>query len=122
MDVDDFYNGDPRRGRSPDVRFGGHWLDASGYAYTIGWLEHTGELYAVRHVAHGDALPRFANPWVLMLPGRYDVETEVFVLLVEPSRRRVDDLLNGWADHQGRPEGFEELVARLHEAGYPPPW
>jgi hypothetical protein len=127
MDLDDFYDGDPRRGRSPEVRFGGHWLDASGYAYAVGWLEHTGELYAVRYVAHSEGLHPLANPlvnpWIHVLPRRdHHVETEVFVLLVEPSRSRVDALLNGWPDLQGQPEGFEGLVGRLDEAGYPPPW
>jgi hypothetical protein len=101
MDLDDFYSNDPRRGRSPEVRFGGHWLDASGYAYAIGWLEQTGELFAVRHLARpGPGLPPFADPWVHVLPRRVDVETELFVLLVEPSRPRVDALLDGWADMQ----------------------
>lgn len=122
MDLDEFYGGDPRRGRSPDVRFGGHWLDASGYAYAIGWLEDTGELYAVRYVAHSVGLPPLIDPWIRVLPRRDHVETDVFVLLVEPSRRRVDALLNEWADWQGRPEGFEELVGRLDAGGYPPPW
>ena len=122
MDLDEFYNGDPRRGGSPEVRFGGHWLDESGYAYAVSWLEETGELYAVRQVAQPDELPPFANPWARVLPRRDDVETEVFVLLVEPSRPRVDTLLIGWADLQGQPGGFEELVARLDKAGYPPPW
>ena len=122
MDLDDFYNADPRRGRSPEVRFGGDWLDESGYAYAVSWLEYTGELYAVRQVEQPGGPPPFADPWVHVLPRRDDVETEVFVLLVEPSRQRVDALLMGWADLQGRPGGFEELVARLDEAGYPPPW
>ena len=122
MDLDEFYNGDPRRGRSPEVRFGGHWLDASGYAYAIGWLEDTGELVAVRHVAWPGRLPPIVDPSIRMLPRRDQIEIELFLLLVEPSRRRVDDLLKGWADLQGSPEGFEELVARLEKAGYPPPW
>ena len=122
MDLDDFYNGDPRRGRSPEVRFGGHWLDASGYAYAISWVEDTGELYAVRPVEQADGPPPVVDPWAHVLPRRYHVETEVFVLLVEPSRQRVDTVLTGWADAQGEPGGFEELVARLDEAGYPPPW
>jgi hypothetical protein len=123
VDLTDFYNGDERRGRSPDVRFGGHWLDESGYAYALGWLEDTGELYAVRHLARRDGpLLPLANPWFLVMPRSDKLETEVFVLLVEPSRERVDALLTGWADLQGEPGSFEELVARLDEAGYPPPW
>ena len=122
MDLDEFYNGDPRRGRSPEVRFGGHWLDGSGYAYAIGWLEDTGELVAVRHVSHSVGLPPMVDPWIRVLPRRDHLEMELFVLLVEPSRSRVDQWLKGWADLQGQPEGFEELIARLDEAGYPPPW
>jgi len=124
MDLDDFYDGDPRRGESPEVRFGAHWLDEAGYAYAIAWLERTGELYAVRHVAWAQGLPPLVDPWAqFRLRHRQDrVEAEVFVLLVESSRQRIDSLLDGWAHQQGQSGGFEELVARLDEAGYPPPW
>ena len=123
MDLDEFYDGDPRRGESPEVRFGAHWLDESEYAYALAWLEQTGELFAVRHVAQPEGLPPLVDPWVRFRPPRQDrIESEVFVLLVERSRKRVDTLLEGWADQQGKPGGFEELVGRLDLAGYPPPW
>ena len=125
MDVDEFYS-DPRRGRSPQVQFGGAWLDNSGYSYFVVWVEQTGELYAIREVLRGEgrALPlvALANPWILALPRRVDVEAEIFVLLTEPSRSRIDSLLEGWADLQGQSGGFEELIGRLDKAGYPPPW
>lgn len=108
------------------MQFGGAWLDESGYSYFVVWVEETGELYAIREVLRGDggALPlvALANPWVLVLPRRVDVEAEIFVLLTEPSRPRIDRLLEGWADLQGQPGGFEALMDRLDEAGYPPPW
>ena len=85
-------------------------------------MEHTGDLYALRHVAQPDRMPPFVDPWARLLPRRDTVDTDVFVLLVEPSRPRADTLLKGWADLQGQPGGFEELVARSDEAGYPPPW
>lgn len=122
MDLADFYDGDSRRGGSPDVRFGGDWIDESGYAYAIGWLENTGELYAVRQVETSGGPPPYADPWAHVLPRRHEVETEVFVLLVEPSRQRIDALLSGWVDMQGEPGSFEKLVGRLDGAGYPPPW
>jgi hypothetical protein len=125
VDVNEFYS-DSRRGRSPQVQFGGAWLDGAGYSYFVVWVERTGELYAIREVLRGEAplLPiiALANPWVLALPRRVDVEAEIFVLLTEASRPRIDSLLDGWADLQGQPGGFEELVGRLDKAGYPPPW
>jgi hypothetical protein len=122
VDVDEFFS-DPRRGRSPQVHFGGAWLDDSGYSYSIVWVEQTGELYAIREVLRtGGPLLPLANPWILAMPRRADVEAEIFVLLTEPSRQGVDGLLDGWADLQGEPGGFEELIGRLDKAGYPPPW
>ena len=121
MDVNEFYS-DPRRGRSPQVQFGGAWLDDSGYSYFVVWVEQTGELYAIREVLRtGGPLP-IADPWVFVLPRRADVDGEIFVLLTEPSRQRIDSLLEGWVDLQGQPGGFEELIGRLDKAGYPPPW
>jgi len=123
VDVNEF-SSDPRRGRSPQVQFGGAWLDESGYSYFVVWVEQTGELYAIREILHGGGpLPlALANPWALVLPRRVDVEAEIFVLLTEQSRERIDSLLDGWADLQGEPGGFEELIGRLDKAGYPPPW
>ena len=123
MDVNEFYS-DPRRGRSPQVQFGGAWLDDSGYSYFVVWVEQTGELYAIREVLHGGGPLQLAvaAPTVLVLPRRVDVDAEIFVLLTEPSRSRIDSLLDGWADLQGRTGGFEELMSRLDKAGYPPPW
>ena len=43
------------------------------------------------------------------------------MLLTEPSRLRIDSLLDGRADLQGQLNGFEELIGRLDQAGYPPP-
>ncbi len=122
MDIDEFYSADSRRGRSPEVRFGGAWLDESGYSYSVVWLEQTGELYAIRQVLRVAGPPPVADPWVLVLPPRADVEAEIFVLLTEPSRPRIESLLDGWPDLQGEPGGFEELIGRLDKAGYPPPW
>jgi len=127
VDVNEFYS-DPRRGRSPQVQFGGAWLDDSGYSYFVVWVEQTGELYTIREVLRGGGLPlaalpvALASPWVLALPRRVDVEAEIFVLLTEPSRSRIDSLLEGWPELQGQPGGFEELMGRLDKAGYPPPW
>jgi hypothetical protein len=122
VDLDDFYSADPGRGTSPEVRFGGAWMDEAGYAYAVVWVEDTGELYALRHVRYPHRRPPIPDPWVLMLPRGAEVEAELFVLLTEPSRERIDSLLDGWADLQGEPGGFEELVSRLEKGGYPPPW
>ena len=123
MDVNEFYS-DPRRATSPQVQFGGAWLDDSGYSYFVVWVEQTGELYAIREVLRGgEPSPlALAYPWMIVLTRRADVEAEIFVLLTEPSRQRIDSLLDGWADLQGQAGGFEELMGRLDKAGYPPPW
>ena len=122
MDVDEFYTTDPRRGTSPEVRFGGAWLDDAGYGYAVVWVEDTGELYALRHVKYPHRRPPIPDPWIWVLPRGADVEAELFVLLTEPTRARIDSLLAGWPDLQGQPGGFEELLSRLDKAGYPPPW
>ena len=123
MDINEFYS-DPLRGRSPHVQIGGAWLDDTGYSYCVVWVEQTGELYAIREVLRdGGPLPlALVSPWLHVLQRPADDEAEIIVLLTEPSRRRIDALLDGWADLQGQPGGFEELMGRLDKAGYPPPW
>ena len=50
------------------------------------------------------------------------LDEEVFVVLTERDRGRIDTLLAGWDALQGQPGGFEELMARLEKQGFPLPW
>ena len=47
MDIEEFYDADPRRRASDEVRFGDEWTDADGGRYEVLWVADTGEVYAM---------------------------------------------------------------------------
>ena len=48
MDLEEFYNADPRRRHSEELEFGREWSDDFGGRCEISWVEATGEVYAMR--------------------------------------------------------------------------
>ena len=47
MDIEEFYDADPRRRESEEVAFGHEWTDADGGRYEVMWVADTGEVYAM---------------------------------------------------------------------------
>jgi hypothetical protein len=47
VDLNDFYDADPRRRASEELEFGADWTDG-GARTQVSWIEATGELYAMR--------------------------------------------------------------------------
>ena len=47
MDLEQFYDADPRRRHSEELEFGTDWQDG-GARTQVSWIEATGELYAMR--------------------------------------------------------------------------
>ena len=47
MDLEQFYDADPRRRTSEELEFGNDWLD-NGARTQVSWVEVTGEIYAMR--------------------------------------------------------------------------
>ena len=47
MDIEAFYDQDPRRRPSEELEFGQDWHAADGARYEISWVRDTGELYSM---------------------------------------------------------------------------
>jgi hypothetical protein len=47
VDLEAFYDADPRRRHSEELEFGNDWMD-HGARTQVSWVEDTGELYAMR--------------------------------------------------------------------------
>jgi hypothetical protein len=47
MDIEEFYDADPRRRASEEILFGDEWTDAAGGRYEVLWVADTGEVYAM---------------------------------------------------------------------------
>ena len=51
MDIDEFYEGDPRRRASAELELGTDWMDADNVRHELNYVEDTGELYVLREPA-----------------------------------------------------------------------
>ena len=110
MDIEEFYDADPRRRASAELQFGMDWHDAHGRRYELNWIADTGELYVMQ-----DDLPPvwydpFGDSFVL------DVKPEelgVRILKLVPGEDQVRALLQGWERVIGREDSIAWLVGRL---------
>ena len=51
MDIDEFYEADPRRRASAELELGTEWVDKDGVRHELNYVEDTGELYVLREPA-----------------------------------------------------------------------
>jgi hypothetical protein len=120
MDIEEFYDADPRRRSSVEVEFGQDWRDAHGVRHELSWIEDTGELYVMREpVPSGWATP-FGG---IHVRGAHSTdekeigEMSVAVVGHVQSREEVDRLLEGWEQAIEAPDSVAWLVQRLRERG-----
>jgi hypothetical protein len=110
MDIEEFYDADPRRRESEEIEFGREWSDATGGRTELSWVAATGELYAMAEPSE----PVFMDPvGDTRVP---DLPTElvtVEVLGTIPDRSRVDELLAGWEGEMGKPNSLQWVRDRL---------
>ena len=93
MDIEEFYDGDPRRRESEEIEFGREWSDASGMRTELSWVAATGELYAMAEPAGAVEMDPVGDTRVDDLPTE---ALTVEILGVVPDRAVVDQLLAGW--------------------------
>lgn len=94
--IRDYCEAVPAAKTSGEVDFGVHWKDDGGGVYRVSWVRDTGEVYAVR-IGRGIGprglhRPSFVEPRAAWGP------EGVVILGVVPSRERLEEALEGWAD------------------------
>jgi hypothetical protein len=116
MDIDAFYEGDPRRRPSPEIELGSEWLDADGTRHELNWVQDTGELYVMREPAPRVREDPFGGLHVLDSP---DIEHQMTVHVVAhiDSADNLHKILDGWAAAMAGPDGPGWLGERLRAAG-----
>jgi hypothetical protein len=93
MDIEEFYDADPRRRESEEIEFGREWSDASGMRTELSWVEATGELYAMAEPAGSVEMDPLGDTRVDDLPTE---AVTVEILGTVATREEVDQLLSGW--------------------------
>lgn len=121
MDIDQFYEADPRRRESREVELGTEWRDAHDVRYELNWVEDTTELYVMREPPP----PMWEDPF-----GDIYVETggraplsgmTVLVIAHVPAREQLETILRGWESAMTKPNGVAWLIERLKAAGVADP-
>jgi hypothetical protein len=116
MDIDEFYEADPRRRASAELELGAEWLDKDDVRHELNYVEDTGELYVLREPSPHISEDPFGGMHVKAPPG-YDKKMTVHVIAHIPTKEDVHRILEGWQDHMSSPDGAQWLGDRLRAAG-----
>lgn len=120
VDIEEFYDADPRRRASAEVEMGSDWRDADGVRYELSWVEDTGELYMLREPVPGGWADPFGG---IHASGTHDVdEREVqgmtlAVLGTVSTQEELERDLEGWEDAMRAANSVQWLADRLRERG-----
>ena len=116
MDIEQFYDGDPRRRPSAEIELGSDWHDAHGTRYELNWIEDTGELYVMREPAPHSIEDPFGGLHYSMRDAQEHKMTVHVVAQIE-TLDRLHQILEGWQDAMTRDGGAEWLGEKLRGAG-----
>jgi hypothetical protein len=116
MDIDEFYEADPRRRTSAELELGTEWKDADGVRHELNYVEDTGELYVLREPSPHISEDPFGGMHVSAPPG-YDDKMTVHVIAHIPSVDEVHTILKGWQEAMQGDHGADWLGDRLRAAG-----
>lgn len=115
MDIEEFYDADPRRRASDELEFGRDWHDSFGNRFELSWVAATGELYAMLEVI---------EPVVDVLGAEFSSPVPTSSVTVEvlgtlPERDTVLAVLDDWRSKQGDANSIAWVRDRLaaHQAG-----
>jgi hypothetical protein len=120
VDLEQFYNEDPRRRHSEELEFGRDWSDENGRG-EVSWVEATGELYIMREPDVGVSSDGLGG----IHPGHPSgKDLLIEVLGVVAGRDAIGAVMHGWEQAMPEPNSIAWLRDRVahaaSEMGDPP--
>ena len=112
MDIEEFYDADPRRRESEEIEFGREWSDANGMRTELSWVAATGELYAMAEPTESVEMDPFGDTRVDNLPTEL---VTVDILGVITDRAQLDRILDGWEQAMGTPHSIQWVRDRISQ-------
>jgi hypothetical protein len=109
MDIEEFYDADPRRRESEETEFGREWSN-NGVRTELSWVADTGELYAMAEPAGSVEMDPFGDTRVDDLPTEL-VTVEVLATITD--RAELDRILNGWEGAMSGDNSLEWVRQRI---------
>lgn len=110
MDIEEFYDQDPRRRASEEVELGQDWTDAGGGRTEVSWIADTGEVYLMAEPVEPVGSDGIGDLYVQGMPT--DAVT-VELLGTVASRAALDELFDGWAAAMTDKNSVEWVRARF---------
>ncbi len=120
MDIEHFYDANPRRRSSNEYSFGTEWKDRGGVRWELNWVEDTGEVYLMREAGEPLVMDPFGDTRVPKLPAD---EVTVEILGVIEGLDAVRAAFAGWAAAMGEPASVGWVHQRMADvaSGAEPP-
>lgn len=114
MDLEQFYDADPRRRHSEELEFGTDWSEG-GARTQVSWVEATGELYAMRDPLGGLVTDFIGDTRATPVS---DEQLTVEVLGTVCGRDAAQAVMSGWeAAMANGPDSLAWVRGRLAHAG-----
>ncbi len=117
MDIEEFYDADPRRRESAEIELGNEWTDATGLAYELNYIEDTGELYVMQE-------PPSSREWEdpfggLHFPDEPNLVLQIGARVVAKidSVNLLHQILDGWQKAMNEERSIDWVAERLRVAG-----
>jgi len=110
MDIEEFYDADPRRRASEEIAFGSEWTDTDGGRHEVMWVVDTGEVYAMFEPVEPMASDGIGDIFPQHMPTE---AVTVEVLGVVTSREEIERLLTGWEDAMPEPGSIAWVRERI---------
>jgi hypothetical protein len=117
VDIEEFYDGDPRRRPSAEIELGTEWKDKHGVRYELNYVEDTGELYVMQEPPPHEWEDPFGG---IHVQATTDADENKMLVRVVATIDTVDNLhriVQGWQDAMVGESGVEWLADRLRSAG-----
>lgn len=117
MDIEQFYDADPRRRPSAELELGTEWHDKHGVRYELNFIEDTGELYVMQEPP---PMHEWADPFGgihLRDTADWDERLGVRVIANIDSVDKLHQIVQGWQDAMSKDSSVEWLAERLRVAG-----
>jgi hypothetical protein len=121
VDLEQFYDADPRRRHSEELEFGADWQE-NGARTQVSWVEATGEIYSMRDpLGHLDS-GLFGDEYVEPEP---DEALGVQILGIITGRDAISAVMSGWDKAMAGGENSltwvrDRIANAATEAGDPP--
>ncbi len=113
MDIEHFYDANPKRRSSKEYSFGVDWTDSGGTRWELNWVEDTAEVYVMREAGAPLEMDPLGDTRVPPLDAD-QVTVEILGLI--QGLEAVEAAFAGWSEAQGAPNSLEWVRGRVADA------